>query len=68
MARSIKYPVDKLHGRIWVFFESWIQGPFGVLWLRGRAGDSFYGPPQLLLKNIDAGNLAKKATVSEARK
>ena len=60
MARPIKYPVDKLHGRIRVFFESWIQGPFGVLWLQGRAGDSFYGPPQFLLGNIEAGNLSKE--------
>ena len=60
MARPIKYPVDKLHGHIRVIFESWIQGPFGVLWLRGRAGDSFYGPPQFLLKNIEAGNFSKE--------
>ena len=60
MARLIKYPVDKLLGRIRVFFESWIQGPFRVLWLRGRAGDSFYGPPQFLLGNIKACNLSKE--------
>ena len=60
MACPIKYPVDKLHGRIRVFFESWIQGPSGVLWLRGRAGDSFYDPPQFLLRSIKVDDFDKE--------